>query len=84
MSNIDLSRVELFAREHLGGIEVNCRWHFEDGTAKGRNIRMSGQGKTEAIAKERLRKNIKKKQEKLSFGSALSKGEGLKCLLVPQ
>ncbi len=52
-----------------------CTYLFDDGTAKGKKIRVTGQGKTELIAKEKLRKNIEKKQEKILFGTALAKGE---------
>lgn len=42
--SIDLSKVELFPRKHLGGIEVACTCLFDDGTAKGKKMRVTRQG----------------------------------------
>jgi len=34
--SIDLSKVELFPRKHLGGIEVACTYLFNDGSPNGK------------------------------------------------
>ncbi len=75
MPEVNLSKTNVFPHKHLSGVQVSCMWSFDDGTPDGKRIRMYGYGKTEGEAKEKLKSHIRKKQEELSYGDALSKGE---------
>ena len=74
-TNVDLSKVKIHPQKRKNGIQVYCTWCFDDGTKNGIKERISGYGKTEAMAKNKLKENIQKKQDEYTYGAAIEFGD---------